>query len=81
MTVVKALGRPVYIIDWDVSVGRERFAFYRQLAKLKKELGLQGSMSSISVLITSDADLAGRVFEIAQQYTKRVHMYKGRQVR
>jgi hypothetical protein len=38
-------------------------------------------MSSMSVLITSDAGLAERVFEIAQQYAKRVHMYKGRQVR
>ena len=72
---------PVYIIDWDVSVGRDRFVFYRQLAKLKKELGIQGSMSSMSVLITPDEGLAERVFEIAKQYAKRVHMYKGRQVR
>ena len=71
----------MYIIDWDVSVTPGRFAFYRQLAKLKKELGIQGSMSSMSVLITSDANLADRVFEIAQQYATRVHMYKGRQVR
>ena len=69
-----------YILDWDIPLGRDRFVFYRQLAKLKKELGLQGSMSSMSVLITSDANLADRVFEIAQQYAKRVHLYKGRQV-
>lgn len=70
-----------YILDWDIPLGRDRFVFYRQLAKLKKELGLQGSMSSMSVLITSDADLAERVFEIARQFAKCVHMYKGRQVR
>jgi predicted NAD/FAD-binding protein len=76
------MNEPVYIIDWDVvSVGPERFAFYRQLAKLKKELGLQGTMSSMSVMITSDEGLAERVFQIAKQYAKTVHLYKGRQVR
>ena len=79
--MVRALDRTRYIIDWDVSVGRDRFIFYRKLNKLKKELGLHGSMSSISVLITPDEGLAERVFEIAKQYAKCVHMYKGRQVR
>jgi hypothetical protein len=75
------LTKPVYILDWDIPLGRERFGFYRQLAKLKKELGYDGLMSSASVLITSDEGLAQRVFNIAKQYAKRVHMYKGRQVR
>ena len=70
-----------YILDWDIPLGRDRFVFYRQLAKLKLELGLHGSMSSMSVLITPDEGLAERVFEIAKQYAKCVHMYKGRQVR
>jgi hypothetical protein len=75
------LTKPIYILDWDIPLGRERFVFYRQLAKLKKELGLHGSMSSMSVLITSDAGLAERVFQIAKQYAKRVHLYKGQEVR
>jgi len=70
-----------YIVDWDIPLNRNRFAFYRQLNKLKKELSLHGAMSTKSVLITKDEYLATRVYEIAKAYAKDVHMYVGRQVR
>jgi len=71
----------IYIVDWDLPVGNSRRAFYRKLARLKEELGLHGQMSSMSVLITKDENLASQVYELAEKYTKRVHMYVGRQVR
>ena len=71
----------IYIVDWDLPVGNSRHGFYRALARLRNELGLHGSMSTMSVLITKDENLASQVYELAKKYAKRVHMYVGRQVR
>jgi len=66
-----------WIVDWDIPLTRNRYRFYRDLAKLKKELGLHGKMSSMSVLITVDGHLAHRVYELATRYASRVSIYRG----
>ena len=71
----------MYIVDWDLPVGNSRRGFYRELARLRNKLGLHGSMSSMSVLITKDKDFAHQVYEIARRYARVVHMYVGRQIR
>jgi len=68
----------MWICDWDIPVG-DRFRFYRALRRLKKELGLQGAMSSMSVLVTSDKVLASRVYNLALAFSSRVHLYEARE--
>jgi len=70
---------PVWIVDWDIPVGPMRFGFYREMKRLRKELGLVGRMSTMSVLITEDEDLAWRVYHLALRYTKRAHIYEARE--
>ena len=66
-----------WIVDWDIPLTRNRYRFYRDLAKLKKELGLHGKMSSMSVLITTDGYLAHRVYELASRYASKINIYRG----
>jgi len=70
---------PVWIVDWDIPVGAMRFGFYRALRRLRKELGLVGRMSTMSVLITQDSDLAWRVYHLVLRYTERAHIYEARE--
>lgn len=70
----------VWIVDWDIPLGRDRYRFYRRLAKLKRELGLHGKMSSMSVLITEDRELAFRVYDLAVMFADKVHIYEAREV-
>jgi len=72
-------GPDVWIVDWDIPVGPHRFGFYRELRRLRKRLGLVGRMSTMSVLITQDRQLALAVFELAARYTERVHLYEARE--
>jgi len=44
--------------------------FYRRLKALQKEMGLEGSMSTQSVMIVADKDLAFKVFFLACVYGK-----------
>jgi len=69
----------VWICDWDIGVGRDRFRFYRGLKKIRKEMQLEGQMSTMSVLITVDRELASRVYELARAFTDRVHLYEARE--
>jgi len=70
----------VWVVDYDIPVTKDRFRFYRGLSRLKKELGLFGEMSSMSVLITRDHELAYRVYQLASAYTDRVHLYEAKEV-
>jgi len=72
-------GPDVWIVDWDIPVGSRRFGFYRELRRLRERLGLVGRMSTMSVLITQDYQLALAVFSLAAQYTERVHLYEARE--
>jgi len=69
----------VWIVDWDIPVGAMRFGFYRALRRLRRELGLVGRMSTMSVLITQDRELAWRVYHLVLRYTERAHIYEARE--
>lgn len=75
-----ASGDTVWIVDWDIPLTKNRFRFYRALRKLKKELGLMGKMSSMSVLIMEDRELAFRVYDLAVMFADKVHIYEAREV-
>ena len=75
-----ARGNTVWIVDWDIPLTKNRFRFYRALRKLRRELGLVGRMSSMSVLITEDRELAFRVYDLAVTFADRVHIYEAREV-
>jgi hypothetical protein len=70
----------VWIVDWDIPLTKDRFKFYRALRKLKKELGLHGAMSTMSVLITEDRELAFRVYDLALMFADKVHIYEAQEV-
>jgi len=40
---------------------------------------LDGKMSTMSVLITEDKELAWKVYNLAVNYTERVHIYEARE--
>jgi len=65
----------VYIIDWDISLTKNRRQFYRKLAKLRAKMNLHGRMSTMSVLVTRDEHLARRVFELVIKY-HRANLYR-----
>lgn len=69
---------PVYIIDYDIPIRplRKRRAFYRGLAKLKKQMGLFGKMSTMSVVVTADRTLATEIYLLAKKYG-RANLYLG----
>lgn len=66
----------VYVVDWDIPTnppGRRR-AFYRALRKLRKVHGLLGRLSTASVLVVRDRDLAWAVYHLAAEYGT-AHIY------
>jgi len=67
-----------WIVDYDISTGNPngRRAFYREIARLKKEFELHGKMSTDSVVFTSDRELAYEIFSIACRYAKRANLYR-----
>jgi len=69
-----------WLIEWDISLSKDRFKFYRALRRLKRERGLMGSMSTMSVLITEDEELAFQVYDLALMFADRVHIYEAREV-
>lgn len=69
----------VWVVDWDIPLTKDRFRFYRALRRLRKELGLHGAMSTMSVLITEDEELAWRVYNLVVNYTSKVHIYEARE--
>ena len=60
----------VWIVDWDIPLEphSRRRAFYRALKKLRKGFGLEGSLSTASVLIVEDEELAWKVYELASSH-------------
>jgi hypothetical protein len=70
----------IWVVDWDISLSKDRFRFYRALRKVKKELGIDGEMSTMSVLITQDKELAFRVYDLALTFADRVHIYEAKEV-
>ena len=73
--------RHLYIVDYDVprEPKSKRRAFYRHLAKIRKQMGLFGKMSTMSVLITIDRHLAEKVYYLASKYG-RANIYVGRKL-
>ena len=65
----------VYIVDWDIRRERRRM-FYYYLTKLK---GLQGSMSTASVMVVDSLEVARAVFELAKKYG-RAHLYEAKEL-
>jgi len=70
----------VWVVDWDIPLTKDRYKFYHALRKLKERLGLAGGMSTMSVLITADENLAYEVYNLAQRFTERVHIYRAVEV-
>jgi hypothetical protein len=66
----------VWVVDWDIPLDKNRFGFYRALRRLRKEMHLEGGMSSMSVLITEDEKLAWAVYGVAAEYAVRFHIYE-----
>jgi hypothetical protein len=58
MSTRLASDKPFFVVDWDISLSKDRFRFYRALSRLKREFGLHGQMSFMLVLITQDENLA-----------------------
>jgi hypothetical protein len=71
----------LFIIDFDVprEPKSKRMAFYRQLTKIRKQMGLFGKMSTMSVLVTVDRHLAEKVYYLASQYGQ-ANIYVGRKL-
>jgi len=80
MTAPLIEAKYVWLVEYDIGLGKNRFAFYRALKRLQNELGLFGQMSTMSVLITRDEELARRVFDLASKFTSRVHLYWAEEV-
>ena len=60
----------LYIVDYDVPrcPQSKRRAFYRKMSKLKKEMGLFGKMSTMSVVTTTDSQMAKQIYDLARKY-------------
>ena len=65
----------VFIVDWDIPEKKRRM-FYYYLNKIKVKREIMGSMSSMSVMIVKDRDLALEVFNLACNYG-RSSIYEG----
>lgn len=64
-----------FIVDWDIPEKKRRM-FYYYLNKIKVRREIVGSMSSMSVMIVRDKDLALEVFSLASEYG-RSSVYEG----
>lgn len=69
----------VWVVDYDLrAADKNRYRFYRALNKLKKQLGLHGKLSTQSVIVTRNEELAWQIYNLARQYApeeKDVHIY------
>ena len=68
----------MFIVDWDIpsKPAWRRVYFYKKLRKVRKAFGLEGRMSTMSVLIVQDEKLAWAVHNLASQYG-RSNIYRG----
>lgn len=69
----------VWIVDYDLSMSNSRRQFYREVKGLMRELGLMGSLSTYSVVVVKDEELARAVYALASRYGK-AHLYKGERI-
>lgn len=62
----------VFIVDWDLPTepAWKRVYFYKKLRKLRAKHGLEGAMSTQSVLVVKDEQLAWDVHRLAKDYGK-----------
>lgn len=57
----------LYVVDWDIPMEKRRM-FYYYLNKIKARREIVGSMSSQSVMMVNDEDLAREVYVLASKY-------------
>lgn len=69
----------VWLIDYDLSMNKPRRQFYREVKRLMNERGLMGALSTYSVIVVNDRELAIAVFDLATRYG-RAHLYRAVQV-
>lgn len=68
----------IFIIEWDISLKRRRM-FYYHLTKLKKKYGLFGSMSTMSVMVVDNVEVARAVHNLAKEYGES-HLYEAKEI-
>jgi len=66
------LSKTVYIVDYDIPTNPawRRVYFYKKLRKLRTSHDLTGKLSTQSVLIVQDEELAKAVHALAMEYGK-----------
>jgi len=69
----------IWIVDYDLFMSNSRRQFYREVKRLMRELNLVGSLSTFSVVIVKDEELARRVFDLASKYG-RAHLYRAERI-
>ena len=71
-----------FIIDYDLSLGlpSERRAFYRSLHKLLESVTHETVLSTQSVIVTKDRELAELIFELARGLGT-VHLFRGERIK
>jgi hypothetical protein len=66
-----------FLVDYDLKATAENYAerkrFYRAVHKLLGDT----EFSSFSCYVTKDETTANKFYEIARQFAKRSHLYKG----
>lgn len=74
------MSKVVWVLDYDVpfkgNLAKHR-AFYRAIHKLLAEhYGKDVGFSSLSCYFTDNEDLAKRMFQVAERYSKKCNLYK-----
>jgi len=71
----------VWIVEWDIpsDSAAKRVRFYRALKKLWVASQGEKEMSTQSVLVTDNPELAGEVFNLAKAFGT-CHIYEARQI-
>jgi len=68
----------IFIIDWDIPAKKKRM-FYYHLMKLKKKYGLFGNMSTMSVMVVDNVEVARAVHNLAKEYGES-HLYEAKEI-
>jgi len=69
----------VWIVDYDLRMANSRRQFYREVKRLMRKLNLSGSLSTFSVVVVQDEELARAIYALASRYG-RAHLYKAERV-
>jgi len=73
-----AQSEKLFIVDWDIPAKKRRL-FYYYLMKLKKKYGLFGSMSTMSVMVVDNVEVARAVHNLAKKYGES-HLYEAKEI-